>query len=132
MPVNADDIGLTALSVEPEIEHVFIACPDHINNPENFERKLFVLRNYSTQTINNTVRKDAVGFYVASLSYKTVIYKGQLTSLQLRNYFPYLSNKRIVSAFGLIHSLFATNTFPSCNLAQPFRYIAHYGGVNTF
>lgn len=131
VPVNTDDIGITALSVEPEIEQVFIACPDHINNPDDFERKLFVLRNYSTQTINNTVRKDAVGFYVASLSYKTVIYKGQLTSLQLRTYFPDLSNKRIVSAFGLIHSRFATNTFPSWKLAQPFRYIAHNGEINT-
>lgn len=131
VPVNSDDIGITALSAEPEIEQVFIACPDHINNPDDFERKLFVLRNYSTQTINNTVRKDAVGFYVVSLSYKTVIYKGQLTSLQLRSYFPDLSNKRIVSAFGLIHSRFATNTFPSWKLAQPFRYIAHNGEINT-
>ena len=131
VPVNTEDIGITALSAEPEIEQVFIACPDHINKPDDFERKLFVLRNYATKTINNTVRKDAVGFYVASLSYKTVIYKGQLTSLQLRNYFPDLSNKRIVSAFGLIHSRFATNTFPSWKLAQPFRYIAHNGEINT-
>ncbi|HUS01632.1 MAG TPA: glutamate synthase large subunit [Chitinophagaceae bacterium] len=131
VPVNPEDIGITALSAEPEIEQVFIACPDHINKPDDFERKLFVLRNYATKTINNTVRKDAVGFYVASLSYKTVIYKGQLTSLQLRNYFPDLSNKRIVSAFGLIHSRFATNTFPSWKLAQPFRYIAHNGEINT-
>jgi glutamate synthase (NADPH/NADH) large chain len=131
VPVNTDDIGPTALSVEPEIEQVFIACPDHINKADDFERKLFVLRNYASQTINNTVRKDAIGFYVASLSYKTVIYKGQLTSLQLRDYFPDLSNKRIVSAFGLIHSRFATNTFPSWKLAQPFRYIAHNGEINT-
>jgi glutamate synthase (NADPH/NADH) large chain len=131
VPVNSEDIGITALSAEPEIEQVFIACPDHINKPDDFERKLFVLRNYATKTINNTVRKDAVGFYVASLSYKTVIYKGQLTSLQLRNYFPDLGNKRIVSAFGLIHSRFATNTFPSWKLAQPFRYIAHNGEINT-
>ncbi|MEO8413145.1 MAG: glutamate synthase large subunit [Ginsengibacter sp.] len=131
VPVNTEDIGLTALSVEPEIEQVFIACPDHINLADDFERKLFILRNYATQTINNTVRKDAIGFYVASLSYKTVIYKGQLTSLQLRNYFPDLGNKKIVSAFGLIHSRFATNTFPSWKLAQPFRYIAHNGEINT-
>ncbi len=131
VPVNTDGIGFTALSVEPEIEQVFIACPDHINNPDDFERKLFVLRNYAAQTINNTVRKDAIGFYVASLSYKTVIYKGQLTSLQLRQYYPDLSNKKIVSAFGLIHSRFATNTFPSWKLAQPFRYIAHNGEINT-
>ena len=131
VPVNTDDIGFSALSVEPEIEQVFVACPDHINKPDDFERKLFVLRNYAAQTINNTVRKDAIGFYVASLSYKTVIYKGQLTSLQLRNYFPDLGNKKIVSAFGLIHSRFATNTFPSWRLAQPFRYIAHNGEINT-
>ena len=131
VPVNTSDIGATALSVEPEIEQVFIASPDHIHNPEDFERKLFVLRNYAYHTIESTVRKDAVGFYVASLSYKTVVYKGQLTSLQVRTYFTDLNNKRVVSAFGLIHSRFATNTFPSWKLAQPFRYIAHNGEINT-
>ena len=131
VPVNPSDIGPTALSVEPEMEQVFIACPDHINNPDDFERKLFVLRNYASHTINNTVKKDGIGFYVASLSYKTVVYKGQLTSNQVRNYFPDLQNKRLVSAFGLVHSRFATNTFPSWKLAQPFRYIAHNGEINT-
>ncbi|MEJ7739929.1 MAG: glutamate synthase large subunit [Chitinophagaceae bacterium] len=131
VPVNPDGIGPTALSVEPEIEQVFIACPDHINNPDDFERKLFILRNYAVHTVGNTVKKDPIGFYVASLSYKTVVYKGQLTSLQVRQYFNDLSNKRVVSAFGLIHSRFATNTFPSWKLAQPFRYIAHNGEINT-
>ncbi|MGZ5134319.1 MAG: glutamate synthase large subunit, partial [Flavitalea sp.] len=131
VPVNPDGIGATALSVEPEMEQVFIACPDHINNPEDFERKLFILKNYASHTINNTVKKDPIGFYVASISYKTVVYKGQLTSLQVRHYFPDLSNKRVVSAFGLVHSRFATNTFPSWKLAQPFRYIAHNGEINT-
>ena len=86
VPVNPADIGPTALSVEPEIEQVFVACPDHINDPEAFERKLFVLRNYASHTINNSIKKDAIGFYIASLSYKTVVYKGQLTSLQVRPY----------------------------------------------
>ncbi|GGH58007.1 glutamate synthase (NADPH/NADH) large chain [Filimonas zeae] len=131
VPVNTSDIGATALSVEPEMEHVFIACPDHVTNPDEFERKLFVLRNYASHTINNTVKKDAIGFYVASLSYKTVVYKGQLTSGQVRHYFNDLNNKRVVSAFGLVHSRFATNTFPSWKLAQPFRYIAHNGEINT-
>ncbi|RYY52762.1 MAG: glutamate synthase large subunit [Chitinophagaceae bacterium] len=131
VPVNTSDIGPTALSVEPEMEQVFIACPDHISNPEEFERKLFVLRNYATNTISNTVRKDEIGFYIASLSYKTIVYKGQLTSTQVRHYFKDLSNKRMVSAFGLVHSRFATNTFPSWGLAQPFRYIAHNGEINT-
>jgi glutamate synthase (NADPH) large chain len=131
VPVNTDGLGLTALSVEPEIEQVFIACPDHISNPDEFERKLFVLRNYASHTINNTVKKDEIGFYLASLSYKTVVYKGQLTSNQVRKYFVDLGNKRMVSAFGLIHSRFATNTFPSWKLAQPFRFIAHNGEINT-
>jgi len=131
VPVNPDGIGATALSVEPEMEQVFVACPDHINNPDDFERKLFVLRNHASHLINSTVKKDAIGFYLASLSYKTVVYKGQLTSLQVRPYFPDLSNKRVVSAFGLVHSRFATNTFPSWKLAQPFRFIAHNGEINT-
>ena len=131
VPVNPDGIGPSALSVEPEMEQVFIACPDHINNPDDFERKLFVLRNYASHTINNTVKKDAIGFYIASLSYKTVVYKGQLTSGQVRNYFTDLNQKRTVSAFGLVHSRFATNTFPSWKLAQPFRFIAHNGEINT-
>ena len=131
VPVNTDGIGETALSVEPAIEQVFIACPDHISDADDLERKLFILRNYATHTINNTVKKDAVGFYIASLSYKTIIYKGQLTSTQLRNFYPDLSNKRIVSAFGLVHSRFATNTFPSWKMAQPFRFIAHNGEINT-
>ncbi len=131
VPVNTEDIGKTALSVEPSMEHVFVACPDHISDPEEFERKLFVLRNHATHTISNTVKKDEIGFYIASLSYKTLVYKGQLTSTQVRKYFPDLGNKRMVSAFGLVHSRFATNTFPSWKLAQPFRFIAHNGEINT-
>ncbi|MFN4284937.1 MAG: glutamate synthase large subunit [Lacibacter sp.] len=131
VPVSPEGIGATALSVEPEMEQVFVSCPDHITNPDDFERKLFVLRNHASHIINSTVKKDAIGFYIASLSYKTVVYKGQLTSHQVRQYFPDLSNKRVVSAFGLVHSRFATNTFPSWKLAQPFRFIAHNGEINT-
>ncbi len=131
VPVNKEGIGPTALSVEPCMEHVIVKCPDSITQPEEFERKLFVLRNYAAHTIRNTVKQDEIGFYIASLSYKTIIYKGQLTSMQVRGYFPDLSDKRVVSAFGLVHSRFATNTFPSWKLAQPFRYIAHNGEINT-
>jgi len=131
VPVNPTGIGASALSVEPEIEQVFIGCPDHISNKEDFERKLFVLRNHASHTINNSVKKDEIGFYIASLSYNIIIYKGQLTSSQLRHYYPDLNDKRLVSAFGLVHSRFATNTFPSWKLAQPFRYIAHNGEINT-
>jgi glutamate synthase (NADPH/NADH) large chain len=131
VPVNPEDIGFTARSVEPDIEQAFIACPDHITDPMAFERKLFVLRNYASHLINNTVKKDPIGFYLASLSYKVVVYKGQLTSMQVRSYYPDLNNKKVVSALGLVHSRFATNTFPSWKLAQPFRFIAHNGEINT-
>jgi glutamate synthase (NADPH) large chain len=131
VPVNKEDIGATALSVEPIMEQVFIAAPDQLTDQDAFERKLYVLRNFATHTINDTAKKDAIGFYISSLSSKIIVYKGQLTSLQVRPYFPDLSNKRVVSAFGLVHSRFATNTFPSWKLAQPFRYIAHNGEINT-
>jgi glutamate synthase (NADPH) large chain len=131
VPVNRTDIGDTALSVEPEIEQVFIKRPDHLATDIEFERKLFVLRNYASHTINSTIKKNDTGFYIASLSSATIIYKGQLTSNQVRHYFPDLQNKRMVSAYALVHSRFATNTFPSWALAQPFRYIAHNGEINT-
>jgi glutamate synthase (NADPH/NADH) large chain len=131
LPVDNSHIGETAKSVEPEMEQVFFACPDHITNPEDFERKLFVLRNYITKLVRQTLSKENDLFYFSSLSYKTLIYKGQLTSTQVRHYFRDLTDPRVVSAFGLIHSRFATNTFPSWKLAQPFRFIAHNGEINT-
>ncbi len=131
IPVNNATIGNTALSVEPEMEHVFITCPDHIKDQAAFERKLYVLRNYTTHAINNSMQLDAVGFYIASLSSKSIVYKGQLTSKQVRNYFNDLTNEKCMSGYALVHSRFATNTFPSWKLAQPFRYIAHNGEINT-
>ncbi|MEY3239955.1 MAG: hypothetical protein RIR11_1393 [Bacteroidota bacterium] len=131
VPVNTSGIGNIALSVEPEMEQVFVGCPDQITDSDAFERKLFVLRNYASHLIHSSVKKDEIGFYIASMSYKTVVYKGQLTSGQVRGYFLDLSSPALVSAFGLVHSRFATNTFPSWKLAQPFRFIAHNGEINT-
>ncbi len=131
VPVDRTTIGPTALSVEPIMQQVFVKKPDHISDPEDFERKLFILKNYASHTINNSIKKEAIGFYMASLSQNVIVYKGQLTSHQVRAYFTDLSDKRVVSAFGLVHSRFATNTFPSWKLAQPFRYIAHNGEINT-
>ncbi len=131
VPVNRHGIGDTALSVEPEIEQVFIQRPEHITEDVAFERKLFVLRNYASHTINSIIKKNETGFYIASLSSQTIVYKGQLTSEQVRHYFPDLQSKRMTSAYALVHSRFATNTFPSWALAQPFRYIAHNGEINT-
>lgn len=131
LPVDNSHIGETAKSVEPHMEQVFFGCPDHITNPEDFERKLFVLRNYISRLVRQTLAKENDLFYFSSLSYNTLIYKGQLTASQVRHYFKDLADPRLVSAFGLIHSRFATNTFPSWKLAQPFRFIAHNGEINT-
>ncbi|MCO5232977.1 MAG: glutamate synthase large subunit [Chitinophagales bacterium] len=129
--VNSEDIGPTALSVEPEMEQVFIAKPYQVAAGADFERKLFVLKSYLNKTIYSTVKGSANDFYIASFSSRIIVYKGQLTSLQVRTYFTDLTDKRLVSAFGLVHSRFATNTFPSWRLAQPFRHIAHNGEINT-
>lgn len=128
---NTEGIGDMALSVEPEMEQVFIARPYAIAAGADFERKLYVFKNYLSKTINTTVKGINGEFYIASFSSRTIVYKGQLTSLQVRSYFTELGDKRVVSAFGLVHSRFATNTFPSWRLAQPFRYIAHNGEINT-
>ena len=131
VPVNREPIGPTALSVEPEIEHVFIAKPEDVSDLLAFERKLYILRNYSSHLVRDTCKQDEIGFYIASLSYKIIVYKGQFVSNQVREYYLDLQNKGLTSAFGLVHSRFATNTFPSWKLAQPFRYIAHNGEINT-
>ncbi len=131
VPSVNGDLGETALSKEPVMEQVFIGRPAHIPDPDDFERKLFVLRNYSTRIINESVQDVKGDFYFASLSYKTIVYKGQLTTGQLGPYFPDLHNEAVVSALAVIHSRFSTNTFPSWKLAQPFRYLAHNGEINT-
>jgi len=131
VPTNNDGIGESALAVEPVMEQVFIKLPYKVSDPNDFERKLFVLRNYATRVINESVQGVKGSFYFASLSYKTIIYKGQLTTGQVRPYFSDLHNENVVSALAVIHSRFSTNTFPSWKLAQPFRYIAHNGEINT-
>nr|WP_308199220.1 hypothetical protein [Chitinophaga sedimenti] len=90
-----------------------------------------MLRNYVSKTVRNSIAPEKASFYIASLSHKTIVYKGQLTTYQVRHYYPDLSDERMVSAFGLIHSRFATNTFPSWRLAHPNRFIAHNGEINT-
>ncbi|WP_375445551.1 glutamate synthase large subunit [uncultured Fibrella sp.] len=130
VPVNNSDLGNTPRSCEPQMEQVFIKRPATVTSTDELERKLYVLRNTSTRIINETI--SGVGdFYFSSLSCRTITYKGQLTTEQLEPYFPDLENEDVVSALGVVHSRFSTNTFPSWKLAQPFRYIAHNGEINT-
>ncbi|QMU27794.1 glutamate synthase large subunit [Adhaeribacter radiodurans] len=133
VPTYNGEIGPSALAVEPEMEHVFIKRPDHVTTPEDFERKLFILRNYTTRLVRESVQMPDVNnaFHIACLSYKTIAYKGQFTTSQVRSYFPDLHHKNVCTALAVVHSRFSTNTFPAFRLAQPFRYIAHNGEINT-
>jgi len=128
---NSSVIGETARKAEPNVEQIFILRPNNINNADDFERKLYILRRYINKTVTETIAAATEHFYFTSLSCKTIVYKGQVTTYQLRKYFTDLADPRIASGFAMIHSRFSTNTFPSWKLAQPFRLIAHNGEINT-
>jgi glutamate synthase (NADPH/NADH) large chain len=130
VPSDNKGIGLTALSVEPKVEQVFIKQKE-FKNSEHLERRLFVLRNFATHHIRKCVPGTDESFYMPTLSHKIVVYKGQMRTTQVRPYYADLQDQRTVSAVALIHSRFSTNTFPSWKLAQPFRFIAHNGEINT-
>jgi len=131
VPINNFGVGKTALSLEPHIEQVFITHEEFCDDPVTFERKLYVLRRHTTHTIERSLKEAIESFYIPTLSSKTIAYKGQLTTYQLEPYYPDLFDPKVQSAFALIHSRFSTNTFPNWKLAQPFRYIAHNGEINT-
>lgn len=130
--LKTDDssIGPTAKSTEPVIEQLFIQPNFEFKEDIELERKLYVLRAHTVREINYSLGgKDH--FYYTDLSCHTVIYKGQLTTYQVRKFYPELNDESVVSAIALVHSRFSTNTFPRWRLAQPFRYIAHNGEINT-
>lgn len=129
VPVDPNVPGSGAKKVEPIIEQVFLSHSEATF--DDLERKLFVLRNYSIHFIGHNVSGNNGDFYIPSLSYKVMIYKGQLRTDQLRPYYYDLQNDKLTSALALVHSRFSTNTFPNWKLAQPFRYIAHNGEINT-
>jgi len=130
VPVNPSVVGPTALAVEPDVEQVFIGRPANLVSVEDFERKLYVLRRLITKSVADIVANGS-DFYITSLSARVMGYKGQLTTYQLRQYYLDLQDTRLTSAFGMVHSRFSTNTFPSWKLAQPFRFMAHNGEINT-
>src|SRR6187549_3073604 len=131
VPVDSSVPGPGAAEVEPIIEQVFVKPLDETIIGDAFERKLFVLRNCTSHTISNSVKGSNKEFYITSFSSRTIVYKGQLRTEQLRIYFNDLQDSRLKTALALVHSRFSTNTFPNWKLAQPFRYIAHNGEINT-
>ena len=128
VPTCPEILGESALANEPDIKQVFITG---FTETETADRKLYLIR----KRIENKVRLSSIpakdDFYVVSLSTKSIIYKGMLSSLQLRNYYPDLTNSYFTSGLALVHSRFSTNTFPTWGLAQPFRLLAHNGEINT-
>ena len=130
VPTHNESLGASALMVEPKIEQVFVK-PKSLLDKKSLERKLYILRKFATHNIYHTYPQAKDHFYVLSFSYKTIIYKGQLTTYQLKPYFLDLQDELCTSAIALIHSRFSTNTVPKWKLAQPFRYIAHNGEINT-
>ncbi|MDZ7877885.1 MAG: glutamate synthase central domain-containing protein [Saprospiraceae bacterium] len=131
VPVDNELLGDTAVSVEPRVEHIFVKPRQMPPDRYWLERRLYVLRKWATHQIHTTFPQAADSFYMPSFSYKTVVYKGQLTTWQLRSYFTDLHDIDFKSAIALVHSRFSTNTVPKWKLAQPFRYIAHNGEINT-
>ena len=128
VPTCPEILGESALAAEPDIKQIFITG---FTESETADRQLYIIR----KRIENKVRRSDIAtrndFYIVSLSTKNIVYKGMLSSLQLRNYFPDLTNNYFTSGLALVHSRFSTNTFPTWGLAQPFRLLAHNGEINT-
>ena len=135
VPTNPDCLGESALSTEPAIRQVFITgvTDDKVGV---FERTLYIIRKKIEKRVAELAARHpeqpAINdFYICSLSSRSIVYKGMLSSLQLRLYFPDLTNSYFTSGLALVHSRFSTNTFPTWSLAQPFRLLCHNGEINT-
>jgi len=125
VPVDASVIGETARASQPVIEQIFIAKGKKVNSQLEFEKRLYEIRRAVEKEI------QVPSFYISSLSSRTVIYKGLLMPDQVKAFFLDLQDKDVVSALALVHSRYSTNTFPTWDLAQPFRFLAHNGEINT-
>ena len=128
---NNTTLGDTAKSVEPFMRQAFIGRAPGLTDDMAFERKLYVVRKRGYTEIRTSTLPGAEYWYIASLSQKTLVYKGMLTTEQVDQYFPDLKHPAMESALALVHSRFSTNTFPSWERAHPYRYLAHNGEINT-
>src|ERR1700693_1560912 len=131
VPTFNGSLGNTARASEPVVRQVFIARDPKLKDDMAFERKLYVIRKLAERGIRYSGIKGGNRFYICSLSYKTLIYKGMLMPEQVESFYPDLTDPLMESAIALVHSRFSTNTFPSWERAHPYRYIAHNGEINT-
>lgn len=129
VPVDGSACGLTASGTRPIMHQLFIKKGSL--SSEAFERKLYIVRKQIENSVRNAKHTYTESFYICSLSCKTLIYKGQLLAHQIPEFFPDLKDPDMVSAIALVHQRYSTNTFPSWDRAQPFRYLAHNGEINT-
>ena len=128
VPTNNEQLGSVARKAEPVIKQIFVA-DEETNDP--IDIRLYLLRRSVEKKIAASSLAGKEDFYIVSLSSRVIIYKGMLSSLQLRYYFPDLMNPHFTTAMALVHSRFSTNTFPTWSLAQPFRMLGHNGEINT-
>ncbi len=132
VPVNRDmPMSPTVREKEPVLRQIFIGRGSDVIVQDALERKLFVIRKTASAAIQNLQLKHSKEYYVPSMSSRTVVYKGLLLADQVGTYYHDLQDKRCVSALGLVHQRFSTNTFPEWPLAHPYRYVAHNGEINT-
>ena len=124
VPVDRGACGRTAAECAPHVAQLLVGAPDGVADQDVLERKLYVARRAAE-------RERAPGLSITSMSSRTVVYKGMLTAPQLPHYFPDLQDERVESRLALVHSRFSTNTFPSWELAHPYRMLAHNGEINT-
>jgi glutamate synthase domain-containing protein 1 len=131
VPIDDSDIGEGAKSTQPVFEHVFIGRNENIDNETSFERKLYVIRRRVENTLLESGLKQKNSFYITNISCRTLSYKGLLMPRQIDSFFLDLKDEGIKSVLCLVHSRYSTNTFPTWRLAQPFRFLAHNGEINT-
>ena len=131
VPVDSSDLGESVKDVEPVIRQVFIGRSAEIRVTDALERKLYVIRKAAGHAIRALNLAHGTEFWVPSMSARTIVYKGMLLPAQVGTYYKDLLDQRVVSALALVHQRFSTNTFPTWDLAHPFRMIAHNGEINT-
>ena len=131
VPVNNTNLGESVKPTEPVIRQVFVGRGDSVADQNSFERKLFVIRKQIEKRIRESDIEGNSDFYISTLSSRTVNYKGMLLAGQVGEFYPDLLDERMESAMALVHQRFSTNTFPTWDLAHPFRMIAHNGEINT-
>ena len=131
VPVDSSGLGESVKPTEPDTYQVFIGRGEKTKDQNAFERKLFVIHKMVTARVNQLGVIGAGDYYICSCSSRTIVYKGMLLAEQVGEYYLDLVDERVTSAIALVHQRFSTNTFPTWDLAHPFRMIAHNGEINT-